>query len=204
MVSMRSPPLPTLGPALDFMRELWALDHALSVRARKLGSRYGITATQRLVLRIVGQTPGISAGDAARILHVHPSTLTPVLQQLEGRGFIRRAADPLDRRRAILWLTRRGERVDAASASEVDEVVRGALGRLAASEVFHARRVLHAVAEALGEARAAEEPRKRPRRAAKKERAGPVRRLVARGASAGVVRGVVDGAPPSGEAAGSA
>lgn len=144
------PPQPSLGPVLEFMRSLWALDHALSERAKVVGSRFGITATQRLVVRIVGQSPGTSAGAVARILHVHPSTLTPVLQQLVTRGLVRREADPADRRRAVLWLTARGGRVDAASASDVDTRVRTALARIAPSEVFHARRVMHAIAEALG------------------------------------------------------
>jgi DNA-binding MarR family transcriptional regulator len=141
----------TLGPVLEFMQSLWALDHALSARARHVGSRFGITATQRLVVRILGQSPGNSAGAVARILHVHPSTLTPVLQQLVDRGLVRRAADPLDRRRAVLWLTARGERIDAASVTEVDGRVHGALARIAPSEVFHARRVIAALAGALAD-----------------------------------------------------
>src|SRR5512133_2503240 len=95
----------SLGPVLEFMRSLWALDHALSERAKHVGTRYGITATQRLVVRILGQSPGTSAGTVARVLHVHPSTLTPVLQQLVTRGLVQRAADPIDRRRALLRLT---------------------------------------------------------------------------------------------------
>jgi DNA-binding MarR family transcriptional regulator len=141
----------SLGPVLEFMRFLWALDHAVSTRAKKVGTRFGITATQRLVIRIVGQCPGRSAGMISGVLHIHPSTLTPVLQQLVDRGIVRRTTDPGDRRRAVLWLTARGERIDAASASELDERVRVALSRLSPSEMFHARRVLQVIAEALGE-----------------------------------------------------
>jgi DNA-binding MarR family transcriptional regulator len=166
------------------MRELWALDHALAARAKKLGTRFGITPTQRLVLRIVGQTPGSSAGDAARILHVHPSTLTPVLQQVEERGYVRRAADPLDRRRAVLRLTKRGARVDAASAAEIDEVVRATLARLAPSEVFHARRVVHALTDALGEAAPPAKRAATRRPAPKKAPVRRVRRLVPQPAAA--------------------
>jgi DNA-binding MarR family transcriptional regulator len=165
----------SLGPVLEFMRSLWALDHALSGRAKQVGTRFGITASQRLVVRILGQSPGSSAGAVARFLHVHPSTLTPVLQQLVTRGLVRRAADPLDRRRAVLWLTARGGRVDAASASDVDDRVRGALERMAPSEVFHARRVMFAIVEAL-----AEKPEQHPKRKPPRSRASPLARLPAR------------------------
>jgi DNA-binding MarR family transcriptional regulator len=133
------------------MRSLWALDHALSQRAKHVRKRFKVTATERLVLRILGQSPGTSAGAVASILHILPSTLTPVLQQLVQRNLVRRAADPLDRRRAVLWLTTRGERIDTAGAADVDEKVREALGKIAPSEVFHARRVMSAITEALAE-----------------------------------------------------
>src|SRR6266540_480401 len=96
-----------LGPVLEFMRALWALDHALQSASKRMESRLGITAPQRLVVRIVGRFPGISAGEVAEILHVHPSTLTGVLKRLEGRGFVARRADPRDARRALLGLTAR-------------------------------------------------------------------------------------------------
>jgi DNA-binding MarR family transcriptional regulator len=122
----------------------------MSARHREIGSRFGVTGSQRLVVRIIGQTPGVSAGEVARVLHVHPSTLTPTLQTLIERGLVRREAHRDDRRRAVLSLTRRGEKIDAASAELIDKAVRGALARLAGSEVFAARRVLHTVAAAVG------------------------------------------------------
>jgi DNA-binding MarR family transcriptional regulator len=39
----------------------------------------GVTGPQRLVLRVVGLFPGMSAGELATVLRVHPSTLTGVL-----------------------------------------------------------------------------------------------------------------------------
>ncbi len=138
-----------LGPVLDFMGELWALDHALAARGKELVTRFGITESQRLVLRIVGQTPGLSAGSVAGVLHVHPSTLTPLLHELTRRKLLRRAPDPRDGRRIILSLTARGRRIDDASLEEVDSAVRGALGQFPPSHVVHARRLLQAVARAL-------------------------------------------------------
>ena len=54
-----------LEPALAFLRELWALDHALGSTSKRMFDRIGITAPQRMVLRFVGKYPGISATELA-------------------------------------------------------------------------------------------------------------------------------------------
>lgn len=49
---------------------------------------------------MMGKLPGLSAGQLARALHVHPSTLTGVLRRLESRRAIERRAAPEGGRRA--------------------------------------------------------------------------------------------------------
>ena len=56
----------TLGPVLDFLRLLWAVDHGLQSVSKRMEAEHGITSPQRLVLRIVGLQPGIPAGRVAR------------------------------------------------------------------------------------------------------------------------------------------
>src|SRR2546428_6839463 len=101
---------PPLGGVLDFMRLLWAVDHALQSASKRMESAFGMTGPQRLVVRIVGRFPGIAAGRVAEILHVHPSTLTGVLKRLEARGILQRKPDPRDARRALFLLTRQGRK----------------------------------------------------------------------------------------------
>src|SRR5207249_10394609 len=90
---------PPLGAVLDFLRLLWAVDHALQSASKRMESNFGMTGPQRLVMRIVGRFPGIAAGRVAEILHVHPSTLTGLLKRLESRGLLQRRTDPGDARR---------------------------------------------------------------------------------------------------------
>jgi DNA-binding MarR family transcriptional regulator len=134
-----------LGPVLGFMRALWALDHALQSASKRMEARLGVTAPQRLVLRIVGRFPGISAGELSEILHLHPSTLTGVLQRLGERKLLVRRADPADARRALLELTAKGRAVDALRTGTVEAAVRRALRRLSPS----AERTVREAAEAL-------------------------------------------------------
>lgn len=116
-----------LGAVLDFMRLLWALDHALQSASKRMEAAFSITGPQRLVVRIVGRFPGIAAGRMAEILHVHPSTLTGILKRLEARGILQRRSDPRDARRALFALTPRGKKLDTLRTGTVEQAVRRAL-----------------------------------------------------------------------------
>lgn len=120
---------PPLGAVLDFMRLLWALDHALQSASKRMESTFGMTGPQRLVVRIVGRFPGIAAGRLAEILHVHPSTLTGVLKRLEARGILQRRPDPRDARRALFMLTAKGRKHDTVRTGTVEQAVRRALAK---------------------------------------------------------------------------
>ena len=145
----RGGPDARLGASLEFMRVLWATDHGLQATSKWMQANLGVTAQQRLVIRILGLRPEMSAGSLARTLHVHPSTLTGVLQRLERRGLVRRRSDPGDRRRVILVLTARGHQLERSLEGTVEAAVGRALRRLPPRAVAAARRVLMALADEL-------------------------------------------------------
>ena len=139
-----------LGPVLDFMSALWALDHALQSASKRMEARLGVTAPQRLVVRIVGRFPELSPGEVADILHLHPSTLTGILKRLEERSLLVRRPDPVDARRSLLRLTPKGRGVDAMRTGTVETAVRRALRRLPATSVRAARDAALTLSEELG------------------------------------------------------
>jgi DNA-binding MarR family transcriptional regulator len=141
-----SAPPRDLGDVLEFMRVLWALDHQLQSASKRMETNLGVTGPQRLVLRIVGRFPGLSAGEVSRILHLHPSTLTGILKRLVARGLLHRRADARDGRRALLELTAKGRAVDGLRSGTVESAVRRALGRLPPRALGAARDVLEAIA----------------------------------------------------------
>ena len=143
------PSTASVGSALDFLRLLWAVDHGLQRRSKRMEVEIGVTGMQRMCIRLIGRFPEISAGRLAELLHVHPSTLTGVLKRLTERGFIGRERDPADARRSRFVLLAEGQRVDATQAGTVEAAVRRALGRIPAETLDASRTVLSAVAEEL-------------------------------------------------------
>ena len=150
---MRSPSLPdgaaSLGDVLDFMRLIWALDHGLQSLSKKMQTSIGLTGPQRVTLRVLGRFPGLSAGELARILLIHPSTLTGVLQRLEARKLVKRTPDAADGRRASLALTANGRRLDAPARGTVESVVGDVIGRFRRDQVHLTSRVLATLAQEL-------------------------------------------------------
>jgi long-chain acyl-CoA synthetase len=84
-----------------------------------------LSLPQYRVLALLGD--GSTASSVlARKLAVSPPTVTAVVDGLVARGLVERHADPEDRRRLTLLLTRDGKRVlaaaDAAAEARLDEI----------------------------------------------------------------------------------
>ncbi|MFE8597014.1 MarR family transcriptional regulator [Archangium violaceum] len=139
-----------LDEVMEFMRLLWAVDQGLRSTSKVMETTLGLTSPQRLVVRLVGQYPGITAGGLAEILHVHPSTLTGVMKRLQKRGLVERRADPLDARRAPLFLTKAGQVLSVPAEGTVEAAVQRALSRVPKARLACAQEVLTALAEELG------------------------------------------------------
>jgi MarR family transcriptional regulator, organic hydroperoxide resistance regulator len=138
-----------VGDAIDFLRLVWAVDHALQRRSKSMAATLGITGPQRLVLRIIGRYPSIHARQLADILHLHPSSLTALLKRLERRGLVRRWSDERDRRRWLLGLTRQGQALNRATPGTIEAAVQRMLNTTAKRDVDVARAVLGQLAREL-------------------------------------------------------
>jgi len=135
-----------LGEVLSFMRLLWRVSHGLDASSKRMLSELGVTGPQRLVLRIVGQNPNMAPGELAKVLHVHPSSLTGVLRRLEQAKLLLRERDPADGRRATLTLSPIGRQIDARRAGTVEAAVQRAMASLPRATLRSAERVLKALA----------------------------------------------------------
>ena len=142
--------LSVLGDVLEFMRLLWGVDHGLQTASKRMESELGVTGPQRLAIRIVGRFPGISAGQLARVLSVHPSTLTGILKRLESRDLVLKKSDPQDARRVLLHPTTKGKEMEPIVEITTEAAVTRALARLQPDDVAACRRVLETLIDELG------------------------------------------------------
>jgi DNA-binding MarR family transcriptional regulator len=112
-------------------------------------SRLGITAQQRMVVRIVGKYPGATAGRIAELLRVHRATVSVALNRLEQRGIVKRARDEADYRRVIVHLTKRGKALDIPSSGTVESAVNFLLDQVSGRDIAALRRAMHGLVSAL-------------------------------------------------------
>lgn len=70
---------------------------------------YGLTFTQFLALKLLGDDAALTPAQLARALHYSPGALTRLLDGLQDRGFLFRHPDPSDRRAVRLELTVTGK-----------------------------------------------------------------------------------------------
>ncbi|HEX6837212.1 MAG TPA: MarR family transcriptional regulator, partial [Polyangia bacterium] len=86
----------------------------------------------------------------AKVLHVHPSTLTGILARLEARRLVTRWPDPKDARRALFGLTASGRALNEIRAGTVEVALSRALAGVSDAQVRTAEEVLMVVIRALG------------------------------------------------------
>ncbi|HVP67335.1 MAG TPA: MarR family winged helix-turn-helix transcriptional regulator [Anaeromyxobacteraceae bacterium] len=124
----------TPSVVLETMQALWGLAHALEARSKWMHRRFGVTGPQRLLIRVIGDSPGCSPGEAARQLRLHKGTVTRLLGGLERLKLVERHADAIDGRRQRLALTARGRRVYALREGTVEAAVQGTLDSTSSRE----------------------------------------------------------------------
>ena len=124
----RSQASPPADPVLEFIREMWAVDHELQRVSKRMVRRMGLTAPQRLAVRFIGRHAGLTLGALSSLLHLHPGTVTGIVRRLEAAGLVTQTRDAEDTRRRHLMLTASGRRLDRRRKGTVEAAVRRTAG----------------------------------------------------------------------------
>jgi len=109
------------------VRLTWWTSRA-DVRRRLLGAVGDLSANDAWLVRAIVAAGSVRVSEIARMQGVDKSTISPQLQRLERLGLLERAADPSDRRAALLHATDEGRRwqeeFDTAGAGVFADVLR--------------------------------------------------------------------------------
>jgi DNA-binding MarR family transcriptional regulator len=137
----------TLKKAMDlYVRTATIMD---PIRMRAWKDRE-LTVTQLLVLFLLRETPGTSAGELAEELHVTPPTVTGLVDRLVRIGLVQREEDLKDRRLVRNVLTKQGEQILAEAERDALTVMTQLFERLTPrqlSRLIESLQVLVTVAE---------------------------------------------------------
>jgi MarR family transcriptional regulator, organic hydroperoxide resistance regulator len=128
---------------------LLALQRATHRTLHALGEslgRPGLTPAEITVLGNLADGPPRSVAELAALVGSRSSTLTGVLDRLEGRGLARRTPHPTDRRSLLVVLTGQGVTAAAEVRAAVAELERRLLDGVPATALDGCRTVLAALA----------------------------------------------------------
>ncbi len=148
---------------------------ALNARCRKALKAKGIddvNPAQLAILAALEAADGITATELARAVMYEKSTLTPLLDKLEGGGLLLRARDPKDGRVQRLFVTKKGRKRRRDAEAVLAELTGAVVDVLPRKVLKHHVEFCEAVLQGDGEAPASTAPPPRAARSALARAAG--------------------------------
>ena len=101
-----------------------------------------MTPIQHLILEVLRQAEGLSAGEIGKILTLDAATLSGVLDRLAEGEWIEKRTDPEDKRYLRIYMTDKARDILPALVKEREEANESVLGGLTTEERILLRRLL--------------------------------------------------------------
>jgi len=137
-ISLKRPARPlrrTSGSAermLDVLRQFRVVIRTIKRHYQWVEQRCGVSGAQLWAMERIAATRGLTPGDLARELAIHPSTASNLLARLEELKLVERRRLHADQRRVQLYLTARGHAVIAKAPRPLKGVLQQALADMPA------------------------------------------------------------------------
>lgn len=115
----------------------------------QVGRPFGLRPVDYTVLTLIAENPGGSLVRLARALSVTPPNITAIVDRLEAKGLVARAASEQDRRAHVLHVTARGAELVRKATQKIVAAESATLPLTAGEQAILAE-LLHKVALARG------------------------------------------------------
>jgi DNA-binding MarR family transcriptional regulator len=115
---------------LDVLRQFRVVIRSIKQHYQWVEQRCGVSGAQLWAMERIAATQGITPGDLARELAIHPSTASNLLARLEASKLVERRRRHADQRRVQLYLTARAQAVLAKAPRPLKGVLQQALADL--------------------------------------------------------------------------
>ncbi|SMF97356.1 DNA-binding transcriptional regulator, MarR family [Methylomagnum ishizawai] len=99
---------PVLWPH-EALKRFRMIFRAVQQHTQWVESCTGVTCAQLWVMFEISRNPGLNVSELARVMAIHPSTVSNLLPRLEKKSLIRRERTPSDQRVVRLYLTETGQ-----------------------------------------------------------------------------------------------
>ena len=116
-------------------------------------ARYGFGRAHHRVIHFVGRHPQMTVSELLGILRITKQSLSRVLGELIGQGFIRQRPGPVDRRQRLLELTAEGRALEREVSAPQRARVANAYRRAGSAAVEGFRKVLLGIIADAGDRR---------------------------------------------------
>lgn len=107
---------------------------AIDLHSRRLVQSHGLTGPQALILKEVGRSGPLTAGELANAVSLSQATITDIVKRLEGRDLLVRERSLEDKRRINIKLTDAGRELVARSLPLLQEQFKNRFAELKAWE----------------------------------------------------------------------
>ncbi len=117
------------------IKQIRILFKAVQNHSRNVEKVCGLSSAKLWMLHEVAQNPGIRVSQLARLLSIHPSTCSNVLDKIEAKGLIYRDRSKADQRTVHLFATEKGQQLLDSAPSPPQGQLSSALEKLSEKQV---------------------------------------------------------------------
>jgi DNA-binding MarR family transcriptional regulator len=93
----------------EIMQSLRRIFKAIQDYSQEVSQKFGITGPQLWALKTISTSGSLPLGQLSKMMYLHPSTITGVVDRLEKKGYVARDRVLKDRRIVMVKLTTKGK-----------------------------------------------------------------------------------------------
>ncbi len=94
---------------------------AIDIQSKYLSKNFGLTGPQLVAMREIALDPYITIGELARRVSLSQATVTTIIDRLEAKELVVRYRSEADKRKVILQVTEKGEKLLSANPTFLQE-----------------------------------------------------------------------------------
>ena len=131
-----SKPVPRNVAISGIMQSLRRIFKAIQDYSQEVSQKFGITGPQLWALKTLSTNGSLPLGQLSKLMYLHPSTITGVVDRLEKKGYVARDRVHKDRRVVMVQLTPEGKKIVSKAPNPIQGKMVYGLNRLKQKNLY--------------------------------------------------------------------